>query len=242
MVSVARLLFGVHWRANEQIIEDIRALRGDVQELLQLSHRQFLYSFNRDQANIDDACPNVFSLGPAEGVLTLTGMHREISPGWPGMKMELRLYCQAPGAWHVAGDEPYHFFLAADWLKASTPYLKGLLRIFKVSADVIPGLKLDIKLSDHLAFMDSITTALAPQQESNLEVNPEKMTARGSTFRALYQVLDRVDAGHIWCGLNRVLTPEGQYLWLCDQHAGEFNFSGEGKPFSRDALEAAGER
>jgi len=36
------------------------------------------------------------------------------------------------------------------------------------------------------------------------------------------QLLDEVDEHHEWGGLKKVLTPEGHYLWLCEEHAEKY--------------------
>ena len=45
---------------------------------------------------------------------------------------------------------------------------------------------------------------------------------RGAPLRALRQLLDKKDSYHNWGGLEKVLTPEGHYLWLCPEHAREY--------------------
>jgi internalin A len=44
----------------------------------------------------------------------------------------------------------------------------------------------------------------------------------GMELRALRQLLDKVDEKQEWGGLKKVLTPEGHYLWLCNEHAEEY--------------------
>jgi internalin A len=34
--------------------------------------------------------------------------------------------------------------------------------------------------------------------------------------------LDAVDEKQEWGGLEKVMTPEGHYLWLCEYHAEEY--------------------
>ena len=41
-------------------------------------------------------------------------------------------------------------------------------------------------------------------------------------LRALRKLLDEVDMKQEWGGLKKVLTPEGNYLWLCKEHAEEY--------------------
>ena len=46
--------------------------------------------------------------------------------------------------------------------------------------------------------------------------------AEGAALRELRTVLDKVNTKRDWGGLRKVLTPEGDYLWLCEQHAQEY--------------------
>ena len=44
----------------------------------------------------------------------------------------------------------------------------------------------------------------------------------GAALQALRRFLDEKDPDQHWGGLKKVLTPEGHYLWLCEQHAREY--------------------
>jgi len=44
----------------------------------------------------------------------------------------------------------------------------------------------------------------------------------GMELRMFRQLLDEVDEQHEWGGLKKVLTPEGHYLWLCEEHAEKY--------------------
>lgn len=44
----------------------------------------------------------------------------------------------------------------------------------------------------------------------------------GAALRAVRELLDEKDPKHVWGGLEKVLTPEGHYLWLCEHHAEEY--------------------
>jgi len=45
----------------------------------------------------------------------------------------------------------------------------------------------------------------------------------GARLRALRELLDEVDTKHRWGDLKKILTPEGHYLWLCEEHAKEYS-------------------
>jgi hypothetical protein len=50
--------------------------------------------------------------------------------------------------------------------------------------------------------------------------DPERV--EGAALRALRQLLEEKDKEQHWGGLKKVLTPEGHYLWLCENHAAEY--------------------
>jgi len=73
MVPIGELLFGIHWGAQDQVLNRIDELEGaaatrhdeemtELRELRELAQREFLNAFRRDQANVDAQCPNVFVL------------------------------------------------------------------------------------------------------------------------------------------------------------------------------------
>jgi hypothetical protein len=43
--------------------------------------------------------------------------------------------------------------------------------------------------------------------------------AEGAALRALHVFLREVDKTQHWCGLKRVVTNDGNILWLCAEHA-----------------------
>jgi hypothetical protein len=50
----------------------------------------------------------------------------------------------------------------------------------------------------------------------------------GPALRAIYSFLSKADPGHIWGGLHKTLTPDGNILWLCEEHSKQY----EVKPLS----------
>ena len=44
----------------------------------------------------------------------------------------------------------------------------------------------------------------------------------GAALRVLRELLDEVDKEDYWGGLGKILTPEGHYLWVCEEHAKEY--------------------
>ncbi len=149
MVSVVGLLFGIHWRSQDRVLDRIDQLEAadaarhresmtELRELRELAQREFLNAFRRDQGNVDAQCPNVFVLASSgSGALLQTlsgpkgkGMWAEWGDKVAGAKLELQLCCQKPGEWHPAG-KPYQLRAAAEWLKPLAPHLRRLVSVLK---------------------------------------------------------------------------------------------------------------
>jgi GTPase SAR1 family protein len=152
MVSVPELLFGIHWGAQDRVLDRIDELEEtaaarhreemtELRELRELAQREFLNAFRRDQANVDAQCPNIFVLtASASGALLqmLSGpkarsMWAELGDKLAGAKLELQLCCQKPGAWHPAG-KAYELRKPAEWLQPLTPYLRRMVSVLKYAA------------------------------------------------------------------------------------------------------------
>ncbi|HAG85134.1 MAG TPA: hypothetical protein DCL61_29290 [Cyanobacteria bacterium UBA12227] len=52
--------------------------------------------------------------------------------------------------------------------------------------------------------------------------DPDPDYVEGAALRGLRQLLDEKDPQQNWGGLKKVLTPEGNYLWLCHHHAAPY--------------------
>ncbi len=44
----------------------------------------------------------------------------------------------------------------------------------------------------------------------------------GAALRGFCELLDDVDKEDYWGGLQKIFTPEGHYLWVCEEHAKEY--------------------
>ncbi len=234
-VSVPGLLFGLHWSTAGEVIakiDDLQASMGEMQEeilselseLRALAQREFTNAFRREQEKIESHCPNVFVLIPSD------------SKRWQariqGQKMDLQLYCQAPGSWHPTVDGGlYNVDQPAEWLTRTAPYLRRLVGILKFASPMIaPGLGIaavgiEAMMKNQLDMMNQLVSKLPDFKDDpryRLEAVEQKgygEQARGADLRALRQLLDKKDPDHEWGGLEKILTPEGHYLWLCGSHA-----------------------
>jgi len=238
-VSVPGLLFGLHWRMQDAVLERIETLEttvvekqdeilAELQDLRELAQRGFTGIYRREQSRIDSHCPNVFVLRP-RGTARLV---RAIA----GQKIDLQLYCQAPGCWHPTKEGGlYHIDDPAGWIKATAPYIRKLVAVLKYVAP-LAGPWMAVAWPDYeklvkndLKLMTTLVKQL-PDLKKDRELGlagavgetPDPERAAGAALRALRQLLDEKDPQHDWGGLEKVLTPEGHYLWLCEHHAEEY--------------------
>jgi len=199
-------------------------------EMLKLIQREFTNAFHREQAKIESHCPNIFVLRPQEA----SNWKRAIK----GQKLQLQLYCQAPGCWHpTESGGLYEITVPAEWFRVMAPYLRKLVKLLKYAHPVVgPTLGIgnpevyERALSQDREYMQEIVANL-PQLEGaeDLERVGGGMAEefglerlQGAPLRALRQLLDEFDPQQHWGGLRKVLTPEGHYLWLCEHHAQEY--------------------
>ena len=241
-VSVSELLFGLHWRVQDEVLNRLAELQkivveGDkrildeLQDLRELAQREFTAIYRREQEKIDSHCPNVFVLRPRERSALMKAI--------AGRKLDLQLYCQAPGQWHpVAEGGRYPIGDPAGWIKATAPFLRGLVKVLKYTAPLAgPWMALDWPEYENLVKADlklmSELIKKLPELEKGRDLHLAKTVGEydepqrigGAALRALRAVralLDAKDPDHVWGGLEKVLTPEGHYLWLCKHHAEEY--------------------
>ena len=243
-VPVIRLLFGLHWSANAEVIKlltDMEEADEDRHEQLvtkienfyTLTQREFLKVYKRQQAQIELQVPNLFVLRP----VNFTGWRRRvknIERSLAGKSLELHLLCQEPGDWHFTDDSGcYELREPATWIKQSAPFLRHLVAALKTSFPLLaPFLSLttpellDEQFKLHIDFMEKLVSSI-PQVDQHPEVEllesvGEALDAKqveGASLRAVRALLEHLDPHQTWGGLRPVLTPEGHYLWLCDKHA-----------------------
>ena len=250
-VSVSDLLFGIHWRTRPAVLDEIDNLAASVildridslettivrkenavlqklGDLLELAQREFTNIYRREQEKIDSHCPNVFVLRPRD-----TSRWREKIIG---QKVELQLYCQAPGCWHPTKEGGhYEMSIPANWISATAPYIQKMIGVLKYVAPLAgPWVSMSLPeyeklIKSDLEFMDKLVEKL-PDFKGSHEVESTKAAGEvhdpervgGAALRAIRELLDAKDKEHKWGGLKKVLTPEGHYLWLCEHHAEEY--------------------
>ncbi len=242
-ISVSQLLFGLHWTTQDAVLQRIDELEDSIEESMRVGFEElrnlvqsnFLRQFRQQQKLIESHCPNVFVLRPD---------NRKVWSKDIGMqRINLQLYCQMPGCMHptLDPDNPqktcglYPIDDPQQWLRAINPYYRRMMGVLKFATPLIgPWLgimeakdyeemfKSDIDLAKELVskLPDFRTNAIAAKSLRGDEHHPE--TLDGSPLRALRQLLEQKDSSQQWGNLKKILTPEGDYLWLCDHHARSF--------------------
>ena len=244
-ISITQLLFGLHWTTQAAVLQRIDELEDTIEdtmqdgfkELRELVQSNFLRQFCAMQKFPESHCPNLFVLRSDE---------RKVWSKDIGMqRINLQLYCQMPGRMHPTIDpkdpkQPcglYPIDEPQKWLQTVTPYYRRMVKILKFATPLVgPWLgimeakdyetifKSDIdfakelagKLPDSKGFADADYADALPEGDRKLE------TIDGAALRALRQLLEQKDPSKQWGNLKQILTPEGDYLWLCEHHAKEF--------------------
>ena len=249
-VSVAMLLFGLHWSTESKVISRIdelqekvvggqEAILMELHELRELAQREFLGLFNSQQELAESHCPNVFAVIPKIEKSWLKKFFRQ--------KMVLQLFCQEPGHWHPAVEGTkggkYEIKQPSKFLESLGPYILKLAKVIKYAAPVagatagvvaagpggaVIGTAVAKKLAAQIKLMDELAKKLAERDYALAHIEAvfgergEAKHLEGMELRALRSLLDKEDPQHEWGGLKKVLTPEGHYLWLCEYHASEY--------------------
>ncbi len=177
-------------------------------------------------------CPRLFTLLPEE----IDGW----SPAKIGrIRQRLTLWCEYSDGQHATcpigsgGDGEYTFDSSKEWLRKIAPYAATIARTLKTvlpiaGAALKAGLDETLlkEVAPKLQLMEKLTSALlqgdfdAPGAQTETE---QLLTrAEGSGLRELHSLLLELDPAKTWGNLKRVLTPAGEYLWLCPKHYGEF--------------------
>jgi Leucine-rich repeat (LRR) protein len=215
----------------EQQGRDQAAPRTDLLEQLQLARAQRRAIAAEQQR----AALAVWRDGLSHGGLTcptllsVTRVARRRALGMlPGSVLRLRLYCEAPGAWHPApGHKPYEVRATPQNLLELRPYAWRVLQVLRYAVpmeEAVLGVAAD-NLNEQLRLDIAAMKALVGEPRGiDAQDGPSRAwrLARmewDAEFRAVSALLAKLDPHQHWSGLSKVVTPEGDTFWLCEQHA-----------------------
>lgn len=243
-VAVPMLLYGIHTSTDQQVMIDIQAAQARIEqrldELQKLDHileklhqqselivRNFARHWNLEMQKMESECPNIF-------ILTLGKSHHFHPKNWISQEYLLHLMCQHPSGPHQVG-EGYSLRETEEWWKQVSPWLNYVIKFLKFGVPLgraigalydgvdTEHIKAHIDLLEEIAqhvpevsSFDTLNDAI-----KDPHMNHEERVI-GPALRALYGFLSKTDPGHIWGGLYKTLTPDGNILWLCKQHRQQY--------------------
>ena len=242
-VSVVELLYGLHIGTAPQVMvkveegyqEILRRLstlqRHDelllqqVSQLCEWNVRYFTRLWNLEMHKMEAECPNTFFLIPDSQTL--------FNPkNWFSHDYKLYLMCQHPPGPHCVDDKyGYDLRPSREWWVRVSPWLKYLITFLKFGVPMIHALgnvidAVEFKTIDaQLKLLEKITEDLPEftkekpmsPTESPMHVGQEQTI--GPALRFLHSFLKEVDPQQFWGGLQKVVTLDGNILWLCSLHA-----------------------
>jgi internalin A len=243
-VSVPTLLYGIHTSTDEQIMAEIKQARHEIgtrlnelqkfdlilEKLSQQSElivRNFTRQWNLEMQKLEAECPSTFWL------MTL-GRSRFNPKNWVGQEYKMFLLCQNPPSPHTVS-EGYSLRQPEEWWIAVSPWLNHLIKFIKFgvpmgkAVGIVYNEEAMKKMEGNVGLMDEIVKSLpeftdvrsdSPDAPRNNMAQDQH--AVGAALRAIFSFLHKADPQHIWAGLSRTLTPDGNILWLCDTHRQQY--------------------
>jgi internalin A len=190
----------------------------------ELSQLQFIRLQTMLQRQQETRCPSVLTLARTTRGNTLTTPY------------SLRLYCEQPGEWHpLPGVEGcYPIKEPREWIRRFGPHLRRTLTVLKGATPIAGGLlevmadELHRQLQNDVKHMKELlkdTPGPAGPPEDPLgelfdlgTPAPRVWAETDADFRLLEARLVELDPSRYWGGLSRIVTPEGQTLFVCRDH------------------------
>lgn len=201
-----------------------------IQQVQELLWRSMIRLANFEMQKEQIPCPSLFLLEREVG-------HHFNPKNWVSRAYRLRLLCQYPAGPHLILSEPgYLLHRGKDWWKTMSPWLRRLVIILKTSmplgkavGEVFDQVDTE-RLASQIDLFNEILTDLPDfdAMDTVSEIGSMKGSfaveqhLEGAALRALLHFLDAADPSHHWHGLDKVLTPDGTILWVCEQHKREY--------------------
>lgn len=236
-VSVTELLEGIHYSTHdrlEQKLDDMRAVV-DANHVLLVENRQLTEQLVRESLRMwNFTTRNAFSDAPSLFVL-MPGERRRFDPrNLISEDNRLYLLCQHPAAPHIVVGEPgYAAPHDRDWWRQVSPWLRTMAKLLKF----VPKLAGVAEAYDETWYktielnveLYSVVAQVVPDFDETLDrlarhalagdLEAGSIEAEGAALRALHVWLREVDKTQHWCDLQKVVTNDGNVLWLCPEHA-----------------------
>ncbi len=238
-VSVAELLYGYDApvestlkrldEMEERIRKDVQNVGDKLDGVATLVRQGFQYLYYDLQQREETHCPPLFVIWKEQKGLPFH------------VPMRLALVCQHPGHEHIACEpaKAYKIDALKEYLRRAAPLLKNVSTVLKYAKLTgLPMLKawdkeigeavgdLQGTMNQMLEDFEKITAKgespelLAHDIDGGSGTLREKQVA-GAALREFRALLDQVDNTRHWHGLvKKKWNQTGEYLWVCEQHAG----------------------
>jgi len=159
-------------------------------------------------------CPSTFLLLPDSSTFFSV-------EAWFNRRYRLHLICQHPGTPHPVG-EGYVIKEARDWWATVSPLISPMITFLKCAIPLgnVGGVAQGMleQMQTGVDFLEQLEGMLPEVAQSGAPQIAHQQPLVGPALRALSSVLNKVDPNHHWGGLHKTITPDGNILWLCDQH------------------------
>jgi internalin A len=200
--TVAEITSGQFDEMRHDIAENLVAVRAIVKVL---------------SAEVSD-CPRLFTIIPEAS--------QPFDPRkfWM-MRYSLTLWCEESGAEHEIDDEPYSFSRPREWFTDIVPYLRIAAQTIGMISPVVAGISAVASGGETATKRAAdLMKAVADAAAGSIPINDSDSDAsglarsEGAALRRFRELLLELDPSRHFAGLRRVLSPTGDYLWLCEHH------------------------
>jgi internalin A len=211
---------------TDLLLYDNSMLWQRINQLCEWNIRQFTRLWNLEMRKMEAECPNTFYL--------ILGSKTPFNPkNWISYDYKLFLVCQYPSGPHcIRESKGYDLRQTKDWWIKVSPWLKYLIEFLKFGVP-IAGKVLDIAVNEETYKQLGKQIDLLEQIIENIpqiaEHDPLSLEERhhpggfeqniGPAMRVLHSFLKEADPHQYWDGLEKVVTEDGNILWLCHEHA-----------------------
>jgi hypothetical protein len=171
-------------------------------------------------------CPHLFTLVRKRE----SGLLR---PRRRGANYRLTLWCEQPGVWHPWPAAAYQCDLSMDTLSTIAPYATLVSRALRVAVPVagaVAGMgsleEMAAQAQQEIEQMDSLNEVSSQRRSLDYatdEADGDLTLPEGAGLRALRALLLELDPPQAFGGLRRVLTPSGDFIWVCSIHYPDYD-------------------
>ena len=240
-VSVTELLEGIHYTTHDRLetkLDEMRAVV-DASHALLVQNQQLTEQLLRETARMWNLLTkSLFSEAPS--IFVIMPGDRPLLRPTRAVQRGLRALPALPASGrpaHGGGREGLPAPKDREWWRQVRPWLRQLSKILKF----VPKLSAVGKLYDEQGEkiiqltleLSSAVADIPPEFAAPADRSARReldavlgtdVEAEGAALRALHAFLREVDKTQHWCSLQKVITNDGNVLWLCAEQRGSMGF------------------